>query len=185
MCGGVISGEGGGAVAGAGGEGFAAEAGVFVELEEIEAEVRDAGGDGLVEGVEPRGFRLVGEAGDEVEADVGDAGAADAVEFGEALGGGVEAADSRGLAIDEALDAEAEAVDTVVLEGFKGGVGELAGGGFKGDLSVWRDGEGGLELAEEGVDLIGREQAGGAAAEVEVSTTSGKEALISVARWRT
>lgn len=33
----VVGGEGGGAVASAGGEGFAAEAGVFVELEQVDA----------------------------------------------------------------------------------------------------------------------------------------------------
>ena len=163
----VVRGEVGGAVAGAGGEGFATEAGVFVELEEVDADVRDAGGDGLIEGVEPGGFGLVGEAGDEIEAEVGDAGAADAVDLGEALGGGVQAADGGGLAIDEALDAEGEAVDAVVLEGFEGGVGELAGGGFDGDLGVGRYGEGGFELVEEGMDLLGREQAGGSAAEID------------------
>ncbi len=129
--------------------------------------MRDAGGDGLVEGVEPGGFGLVGEAGDEVEAEVRDAGAADAIKFGETLGGGVEAADGGGLAIDEALDAEGEAVDAVVLEGLEGGVGELAGRGFEGDLGVGGEGEVALEEMEDRLDLIGGEEAGGASTEVE------------------
>lgn len=163
----VVGRERGDAVTEAGGEGFAAETGVFVDFEEIEAEVRDAGGDGLLDGVEPGGFGLVGKAGDEIEAEVGDAGAADAVDLGATLIGGMETTDGGGLLIDEALDAEGETVDAVALEGFEGAVGELAGGGLEGDLGIGRDGEGALEVMEEGVDLVGGEQAGCAAAEVE------------------
>ena len=55
----------------AAGEDFAAEAGVFVDFEHVDAEVGEADAGGDVERVLPGGGGLVGEAGDEVGADVG------------------------------------------------------------------------------------------------------------------
>ena len=163
----VVGGDVGCAVAGAGGEDLAAEAGLVVDLEHVDAEVGDAGGDGLLHRAAPGGGGLVGEAGDEVEREVEDAGAADAVDLVEALAFGVEAADGGGFAVDEALDAEAEAVDAVELEGFEGFGAELVGGALDGDLGVGAEGEVGAEGGEETVDVGWREEAGGAAAEVE------------------
>ena len=71
---------------------------------------------------------------DEVETDVGDAGGAEAGDFVEADLRGVEAADGGGFAVDEGLDAERDAVESVMLEGFEGLGGELAGGALEGDL---------------------------------------------------
>ena len=68
------------------------------------------------------------QAGDQVDANAPDAGAEDTVDLLPALRACVAATDGGGLLVDEALDAEADAVHPLVLQGGEGVVGELAGG---------------------------------------------------------
>jgi len=121
----------------------------------------DEDGEGLV----PRGMGLAGEAGDEVAVDVGDTGMAQAGEVVQDNGAGVEAAADLRFAVNEGLDAEADAVDSDGLEGGEGVVGDLAGGALDGDFRVGMD----LELMahglEEALEMLRGEEAGSAAAE--------------------
>jgi len=108
---------------------------------------------------------LAGEAGDEVAVDVGDTGMAQAGEVVQDNGAGVEAAADLRFAVNEGLDAEADAVDSDGLEGGEGVVGDLAGGALDGDFRVGMD----LELMahglEEALEMLRGEEAGSAAAE--------------------
>ena len=151
----------------AAGEDFAAEAGVFVNLEHVDAEVGEADAGGDVERVLPGGRGLVGEAGDEVGADVGYAGGLEAKDLVDAVALGMAAADGGALAIDEGLHAERDAIDALLLGLGEDGIGDLAGCGFEGDLGGGCDLEGLAEGGEDAAKLGGLEQAGGSSAEVE------------------
>jgi hypothetical protein len=79
----------------------------------------------------------------------------------------VEAAAGVGFAVDEGLDAEADAVDAGGGEGIDGFRRNLAGRALDGDLGFGIDGEIGTDCVEEAVDEVGREERRRAAAEVD------------------
>lgn len=151
-----------------------AEAGVVVDLKQVDAEVRDAGVDGLLDRGSPGCGRLVREACDEVEAEVGDSGGAEAGDLVEAHLARMEAADGGGFSIDKGLDPKADAVGSFAEEGVEGLGGDLAGGGFDGDLGFGGEGEVTAEGGEEAADLCSREETGGSAAEIEGVRGDGK-----------
>jgi len=108
---------------------------------------------------------LAGEAGDEVAVDVGDTGMAQAGEVVQDNGAGVESAADLRFAVDEGLDAEADAVDADGLEGGEGVVGDLTGGTFDGDFGVGMDRKLVAHGGEEALEVFGSEEAGSSAPE--------------------
>ena len=136
----------------------------------------DAGCD--FEGVLPAGVGLIGEAGDEVGADVVEARGLEAKDLLDAVAFGVGAADGGALAIDEGLDAEADAVDSVELGCGEDGVGDLAGGGFEGDFCVGGEGEVAMQRREDAFELSGLKQAGSSSAEVDGVDSAGEIARV-------
>ncbi len=163
----VVGRRGGSVEALAAGEEFEAEARVFVYFKHVDAEVGEAYGGGDFKRVLPAGGGLVGEAGDEVGADFRDAGGLKAKDLVDAIAFGMESADGLALAVDEGLDAEADAIDAEVLRGGEDFVRDLAGGGFEGDLGGGAEGEVAMEGGEDALELRGCEETGGSAAEVE------------------
>src|ERR1019366_409271 len=106
----VVIGNEVGMVAGSTGHEFAAEAGVFVNLKHVDADVRYSDGDDVVQGCSPAFGGLVREAGDEIDAEVSDAGLAKQIDVGQGDGTGMEATDGTTLFVNEGLHAEADAV---------------------------------------------------------------------------
>ena len=163
---GVVRGDNVGVVTRAAREEFPSQTRFVVDFEHVDAGVRnlgcDEGGDGLL----PRSECLAGKAGDEVEAEVANAGGAKAGEVVEHDGSGVKAACVVRFAVDEGLDAKADAVDACSGEGGESGIGELARSAFDGDLGIGIHRESGTDGREELVDEIGFKEARGSAAEI-------------------
>jgi hypothetical protein len=91
--GGVVVGDKVGVIACAARDEFAAEAGVVIDFEHVDADVRDTGGYGFGEGVAPGLDRLMRESGDEVNTDFEDSGGAKVGDVGESDVTCVEASD--------------------------------------------------------------------------------------------
>ena len=119
------------------------------------------------DGLLPGGEGLPGEAGDQVEIEVGDSSGAEALEVVEHDRPAVQAAALMRFAIDEGLNAEADAIDAGLGERVEGGIGELAGSALDRDLGIGLDGEFGANGGKEPRDQVRREQAGRSAAEID------------------
>ena len=134
--GGVVVGDVVGVVSGASSDEFAAEAGVVVDFEHVDGDVRDPGGDDLGERVGPGFCGLVWEAGDEVERDLGDAGRAEIGDVAQGDLASVEAAHGARFLIDERLHAEGDTVHAGVDQDLEDFGRERSGGDFNGDFSI-------------------------------------------------
>ena len=156
------------------GHDLASEARVFVDLKHINAEVSQANAGCDIERVLPACGGLVGEAGNQVDADIGYTRCLEPEDFADAVALGVAAADGRAFAIDERLNAEADAIHALMLGFGEDGVRDLAGCGFEGDLGAGSDVKGLVERGEDAAKLRGLEQAGGSATEVDSIYGMGK-----------
>ncbi len=163
---GVVGWDEFGVVTSAASDEFAAETGVFVDLQHIDAGVGNGGFEQDVEGFAPGGERLASEASQQIDVEVGDADLAQALQIAEDIGAGVQASADGALAVEEALDAEADAVDAAFGKGLQGLIGELSGSAFDGDFGVGGEYEFLADGAEDGVKVSRREQNGRAPAEV-------------------
>ena len=79
----------------------------------------------------------------------------------------MEAATDLGFAIDEGLDAEADALDAALNKGLQRVVGDLAGSTFDVDLGCGIEAEFGVHGSKQLPNQVGTEQAGRTAAEVD------------------
>ncbi len=148
-------------------EEFAAEAGVFIHFEHVDAGVGNAALDEGVEGTLPGVGGLVRQAGDEVDADARDAGCLHAADVFEGDCAGVETAGDGGFAVVEGLDAEAGAIHADLEHGVEEGVRDLAGGTFHGDFGIVVDLEFISQCGEQAEEQVGRQGAGRSATEVD------------------
>ena len=146
----LFAGHGAGVIAGAAGQQFAAQAGILVNLQHVNAGVLYAGGDQNLERLLPTGRGLMGHAGDQIDTQIVQPGGADPFEVFEHHRAGMKASGGSRLTIDERLHAEAEAVDAQGEHGGERGVVQLAGSAFERDLGSGCD----RELLAQGVGKL-------------------------------
>ncbi len=154
-------------VARSSGDEFAAEAGVAVNLQHVDADVRNGEGKELIERALPAFLGLIRKAGDEIDADFGDARFAQASDVGEGDVPAVQAAHRARFPIDKRLYAERDAIDACAQQRGQNFIGERAGGDFDGTLGRGRKLESPRDCGEEAVELIGGQNARRAAAEID------------------
>ena len=136
---------------------LAAEARILIHLEHVDAHVRYAGGDYLLERVAPAFRSLVWQSGDEVDAEVGDPRTTQVLNIGERDRARVQAADRAALLIDKRLHPKADAVYPAAHKGVHDFGSQCARCAFDRDFCIRRDGEPPPHFGEEELQLVGSE----------------------------
>ena len=154
-------------VAGASGEQLAAETRLVVDLEHVDAGMRDVGLNERCNGLLPGRERLAREARDQVDVQVRNPRGAQALQVLEHYSPAVESAALLGFAVDEGLNTEADASDARLGKRCKGRVGNLARGALDGDLGIRFHREFPVNGSEEFGNQIRFEQARCSAAEID------------------
>src|SRR5262249_34855663 len=150
----------------ASGDQLAAQARVFVHFQHVDAHVRHAAGNCLVERIAPALARLVRQAGDQVHVDVADARGAQPSDVSERLLARVQPRHRSRFLVHKRLHPEAHTVYAAVLERGDDLFRQRARGAFHCDLGVAPDQEILAQRHEESLQLIRRKQAGRTAAEI-------------------
>ena len=106
------------------------------------------------------------QAGDEINIEIGDAGGAQANNFFEDDGAGVQAADGAGFGVDKGLHPEADTVHAAAQQQVDNLGRKRAGSAFDSDFGIGSDFEIFAQAIEDARELLGREHGGSAATEI-------------------
>ncbi len=154
---------------------FAAEAGILINFQHVDAGVFYSGGDQDIERLLPSGRGLMGHAGDQIDAQIVQPSRADPFEVFEHHCARMKPSRGRRLTVDQRLHAKAEAVDAQGEHGGERGVIQLARSALECDLSLGCD----CELLAQGMGELlyqGRgEHTGGSSSQVNAVNLLGNE----------
>ena len=163
---GIVGGHQLGVVAGAAGEHLAAQPGILIHLEHVDAGVRNAGVDEHIERLLPGGEGLAGKTGDQIHVEVANSSGTEAAKVIRNNCPAVQAAARLRFAIDEGLHAQTHAVHARSNQRVKRFVGNLTWRALDGDFGIRVEIELRPHGGKETRNQLRSQQAGGSTAQV-------------------